>query len=100
MPRPHFSPLLILFVILSITLVAFPLCLGLVFGARRVDLFHATLFDACAMRSQDLHWQNMERVTQTLRYDFTLAADSFFLIEVWVADGPTLSFSQRLLKAC
>lgn len=99
--RPTRSNLLLL----SLALVGFvlavsPLCLGLVFGARRVDFFHLTVFDACAMQARELHWQNPQRLTQTLRYDFALVPDSFLFIEFWIADGPTLSFSQPLPKTC
>lgn len=92
--------LLLSLVLVGLAMAAVPLCLGLVFGARRVDLFHATLFNACAMQAHELHWQNPERITQNLRYDFALIPNNFVFIEVWVADGPTLSFSQPLPKTC
>jgi hypothetical protein len=52
------------------------------------------------MRSYDLHWQYPQRVPQGLSYDFVKSPDSFILLEVWVKDGPTLSFGQRLPQSC
>jgi len=85
---------------MGLSLLAVPLCVGVAFGARRVDLFHATLFNACAMQAHELHWQHPERITQNLRYDFALIPDNFFYVEVWVTDGPILSFTQKLPKPC
>jgi ribose/xylose/arabinose/galactoside ABC-type transport system permease subunit len=76
-------------------------CLGLTaVAAQRVELFHATLFSVCRMRSYDLHWQNAQRLPIPFSYDFVKSPDSFVLVEIWVADGPTLSFSQRLPLKC
>jgi hypothetical protein len=76
-------------------------CLGLsALAVQRVDLFHATLFYGCRMRSYDLHWQNPQRLPQAVHYDFTKSPDSFVLVIVWMQDGPTLNFSQRLPQRC
>lgn len=74
--------------------------LSLALGLRRLDLVHAAVFNACAMRSYNLHWQHPQRVPQSLSYDFIKSPDSFLLIEVWVQDGPTLSLSHRLPQSC
>ncbi len=76
-------------------------CSGLtLLSLQRMDLLHATFFNVCTMRSYDLHWQNRQRLPQALRYDFTLSPDSFVLLEMWITDGPTLSFSQRVPLSC
>ncbi len=73
---------------------------SLALAPQRFDLFHASFFSACAMRSYDLHWQHPQRMPQKLSYDFVKSPDSFILLEVWVKDGPTLSFGQRLPQSC
>ena len=97
-PRPSS----ILLVALALALCASTgACLGLTaLASQRVDLFHATLFSGCQMRSYDVHWQNTHRLPQAVHYDFTKSPDSFVLITVWVQDGPALSFSQRLPSPC
>lgn len=100
MPRPRSQMLWLSLAFVSLSLLALPLCVGVAFGARRVDLFHATLFNACAMHAHELHWQHPERIRQALRYDFALIADNFVFVEVWVANGPRLSFTQALPKNC
>lgn len=98
---PRLSPLALLsLALLGIVLAIAPLAASAVFGLRRLDLVHAAVFNACAMRSYDLHWQHPQRVPQSLSYDFVKSPDSFVLIEVWVQDGPALSFSRRLPLRC
>jgi hypothetical protein len=63
-------------------------------------LLHAALFDVCSLRSRAIHWQNAERLPQPLRFDFTTSPNSVIVFELWIKDGPTLSFSQRLPHAC
>ncbi|MBI3241023.1 MAG: hypothetical protein HYZ49_01855 [Chloroflexi bacterium] len=65
-----------------------------------VDLFHLVYFDSCAMRAHQWQWQNASRHPQVLRYDFSLSPISFVLVEIWVRDGQTLMFSQRLPFTC
>jgi hypothetical protein len=85
---------------LLFALIGASLGVSLTLASQRFDLFHASLFNACAMRSYDLHWQYPQRVPQGLSYDFVKSPDSFVLVEVWLNDGPTFSFSQRLPQNC
>jgi hypothetical protein len=95
------SPLALLsLALLGVVLAVAPLAAGAALGLRRLDLVHAAVFNACAMRSYDLHWQHPQRLPQNLTYDFVKSPDSFVLIEVWVQNGPTLSFSHRLPHSC
>jgi hypothetical protein len=61
---------------------------------------HATFFNVCTMRSYDLHWQNRQRLPQALTFDFTKSPESFMLVELWITDGPTLSFSRPVPLGC
>lgn len=98
---PRLSPLALLtLALLGAALAVAPLAAGAALGLRRLDLVHAAVFNACAMRSYNLHWQHPQRVPQSLSYDFIKSPDSFLLIEVWVQDGPTLSLSHRLPQSC
>ena len=95
------TPTIWLIPILSLCLAALGACLGLgAVAVQRVELFHAALFNACAMRSYALHWQNRQRLPQTFRYDFTLSPDTLLVLELWITDGPTLSFSRPILLPC
>lgn len=93
-------------IVFSAALLAVGACLGASLGLtlaltpQRLDLFHAAVFNVCQMRSYAVHWQNTARLPQPLDYDFTKSPESFVLVEVWIADGPTLSFSQRLPSPC
>jgi hypothetical protein len=99
--KPRLSQLALLSLALpALVLLVAPLVVSAAFGLRRVDLFHAVVFNACALRSYDLHWQHPQRVPPGLSYDFVKIPDSFVLVEVWFHDGPTLSFSQRLPQNC
>lgn len=81
--------------------LAAPLCLGLTrLGAQRLDLFHAAVFNSCAIRAHELHWQNPGRYPERIRYDFTGSPVSFALVVVWIEDGPTLTFSHHLPLRC
>jgi hypothetical protein len=66
----------------------------------RLDLVHATLYDACAFRAYQFHWQNHRRQPEPLRYDFTNSPDSVVFVAVWIADGPALNISRALPFAC
>jgi len=99
--QPRLSPPVWLsLALLGLVLLAAPFVLSLAVSLRRIDLVHASVFNACAMRSYDLHWQHPQRMPQKLNYDFVKSPDSFILLEVWVKDGPTLSFGQRLPQSC
>jgi len=86
--------------LLFITLLA-PACLSLTaHGAQRVDLFHAVVFNSCAFRAYQLHWQDHRRYPDEIQYDFIGSPVSFTLVEIWVEDGPTLRFSQVIPLTC
>jgi hypothetical protein len=68
--------------------------------APRLDLIHFTLYNACAIRAYQFHWQNRQRQPEPLRYDFTNSPVSVVFVAVWVADGPALNFSRTLPLAC
>jgi hypothetical protein len=95
------APTVWLVPLLAVCLAALSACLGLsAVAVQRVELFHAALFNACTLNSYALHWQNAQRLPQALRYDFTLSPDTLLILELWIADGPTLSFSQSLTLPC
>ncbi len=98
-PSSFVWPTAVALVVLGACLAA-SLGLTLALTAQRLDLVHAAVFNACRMRTEAVHWQNRARLPHPVSYDFTKSPDSFVLVEVWIADGPTLSFSHRLPAAC
>jgi hypothetical protein len=75
-------------------------CLGLtLFVRNRVELFHLALFNACTLRTYAVHWQDRS-LPDNLRFDFIKSPDSLVAFELWVIDGPTLSFNQPLPLPC
>jgi hypothetical protein len=96
------SPWLLVVFVLAACLSGLGACLGLglALAPQRVDLFHAALFDVCTLNTYAWHWQSGERLPTTLRFDFITSPDSVMVLEIWLRDGPTLSFSQRLPHAC
>jgi hypothetical protein len=96
------SPWLLVVFVLAVCLSGLGACLGLglALAPQRVDLFHAALFDVCTLNTYAWHWQSGERLPTTLRFDFITSPDSVMVLEIWLRDGPTLSFSQRLPHAC
>jgi hypothetical protein len=91
---------------LTVSLISFVVAGMLVMAAviafipRRVELFHIAFVNACVIRTYQYHWQDASRLQQTFRYDFTMSPDSFVMAEVWVVDGPVLSFSQNVPLRC
>lgn len=98
-PSSFVWPTAVALLVLGACLAA-SLGLTLAWASQRLDLVHAAVFNVCRMRTYAVHWQNKARLPRPLNYDFTKSPESFVLVEVWIADGPTLSFSQRLPSAC
>jgi hypothetical protein len=98
LPRP--ARLIIIVVVAALMLTMMTCAAGAAFNARRVDLFHAAVFDSCAMQAYQLHWQNGERHPRTYNYDFSLSPVSFVMVEIWFEDGQTLKFSRGLALNC
>jgi hypothetical protein len=73
---------------------------GIAFIPRRIELLHIAFVNACVIRTYQYHWQDATRLRQNFRYDFTMSPDSFVMAEVWVVDGPILSFSQNMPIEC
>ncbi len=90
-----------LWLALLAVLLAAPLCIGLTtLGAQGVDLFHVTVFNSCAFRAYQVHWQDHRRYPDEVRYDFTGSPVSFALVEIWIKDGPTISYSRVIPLGC
>ena len=86
--------------LLVVILVA-PLCVGsTAFGAQRIDLVHATIFNSCAIHAYQIHWQDHRRYPDEVHYDFTGSPVSFTLVEIWIENGPTISYSRVIPLGC
>jgi len=101
MPR---SARLIITVVASALALATMVCAAVAgyagHDARRVDLFHAAIFNSCDMQAYQLHWQDEARHPTTYNYDFSLSPISFVMLEIWFEDGQTLKFSRGLPLNC
>jgi len=95
--RSSYMPWLLMLALL----LAAPLCMGTTWlGAQRLELVHITLFDSCAIRAYQLHWQDRKHYPKTVRYDFTNSPVSFGLVEIWIENGPTLRASRIIPLQC
>jgi len=90
-----------LWLALLAVILAVPLCVGLTaLAAQRLDLVHATIFNSCAIRAYQVHWQDHRRYPDEVHYDFTGSPVSFALVEIWIEDGPTISYSRVIPLGC
>ena len=75
-------------------------CLSIAwFSYQRVDVFHAAYFDSCAVHAYQVHWQD-SRAPAALLYGYGASQVSFVSLEVWIANGPTVSLSKTLPTVC
>ena len=86
--------------LLLLTLLAVPCLVLTALGAQRFDVLHLAYFDGCTNHAYQIHWQNTRRYPTDLSSDFILSTNTFVLAEVWIADVPTIKFSQVFPLNC